>query len=80
MQLNLFRYYRFHNKGVYVKASLKNMSKSNMANLQDRLQLTVDGLDVPLPNLEGLCVLNICLLYTSPSPRDKRQSRMPSSA
>ena len=25
-------------------------------------------------------VSNICLLYTSPSPRDKRQSRMPSSA
>ena len=25
-------------------------------------------------------VLNHCLLYTSPSPRDKRQSRMPSSA
>ena len=24
--------------------------------------------------------LGICLLYTSPSPRDKRQSRMPSSA
>ena len=24
--------------------------------------------------------LFICLLYTSPSPRDKRQSRMPSSA
>ena len=24
--------------------------------------------------------LNFCLLYTSPSPRDKRQSRMPSSA
>ena len=23
---------------------------------------------------------NICLLYTSPSPRDKRQYRMPSSA
>ena len=22
----------------------------------------------------------VCLLYTSPSPRDKRQSRMPSSA
>ena len=28
------------------------------------------GLDRPL----------VCLLYTSPSPRDKRQSRMPSSA
>ena len=23
---------------------------------------------------------HVCLLYTSPSPRDKRQSRMPSSA
>ena len=28
--------------------------------------------------IEGGC--NACLLYTSPSPRDKRQSRMPSSA
>ena len=31
----------------------------------------------------GLCIMvrhDICLLYTSPSPRDKRQSRMPSSA
>ena len=28
---------------------------------------------------EGVLVL-VCLLYTSPSPRDKRQSRMPSSA
>ena len=25
-------------------------------------------------------MVEICLLYTSPSPRDKRQSRMPSSA
>ena len=25
-------------------------------------------------------LFRICLLYTSPSPRDKRQSRMPSSA
>ena len=25
-------------------------------------------------------IIPICLLYTSPSPRDKRQSRMPSSA
>ena len=28
----------------------------------------------------GLAFTGICLLYTSPSPRDKRQSRMPSSA
>ena len=30
--------------------------------------------------LIGLGLNKICLLYTSPSPRDKRQSRMPSSA
>ena len=29
---------------------------------------------------EALTVAITCLLYTSPSPRDKRQSRMPSSA
>ena len=28
----------------------------------------------------GAAVTHGCLLYTSPSPRDKRQSRMPSSA
>ena len=28
----------------------------------------------------GGVVPELCLLYTSPSPRDKRQSRMPSSA
>ena len=33
-------------------------------------------LDVNLPDGLG----TDCLLYTSPSPRDKRQSRMPSSA
>ena len=32
-------------------------------------------LDLMLPGDDGFC-----LLYTSPSPRDKRQSRMPSSA
>ena len=30
--------------------------------------------------LHGSELINSCLLYTSPSPRDKRQSRMPSSA
>ena len=31
-------------------------------------------------NSKGLEISQSCLLYTSPSPRDKRQSRMPSSA
>ena len=30
--------------------------------------------------ITGSMVPHSCLLYTSPSPRDKRQSRMPSSA
>ena len=32
------------------------------------------------PEFEKLVKEKFCLLYTSPSPRDKRQSRMPSSA
>ena len=31
-------------------------------------------------NLSGLAVRYCCLLYTSPSPRDVEESRMPSSA
>ena len=33
-----------------------------------------------LPNLGNLDISPICLLYTSPSPRDPKTSRMPSSA
>ena len=32
------------------------------------------------PKIHGGILAKSCLLYTSPSPRDKRQSRMPSSA
>ena len=28
----------------------------------------------------GFALFNVCLLYTSPSPRDRQKSRMPSSA
>ena len=38
----------------------------------------VMGREVVVAVTEGK--LHFCLLYTSPSPRDKRQSRMPSSA
>ena len=46
-----------------------------------RTQFLIDN-QISQLNSEGFFVIkNInCLLYTSPSPRDKRQSRMPSSA
>ena len=37
------------------------------------------SLYIHIPFCESICYY-CCLLYTSPSPRDKRQSRMPSSA
>ena len=49
--------------------------------IKDRLGSTPLVMQLPIgseSNYEGL--IDLCLLYTSPSPRDKRQSRMPSSA
>ena len=43
-----------------------------------KVDLRTITLDVPTQ--EAITSDNVCLLYTSPSPRDKRQSRMPSSA
>ena len=40
--------------------------------------LVLSGGSSPISIYEELS--NICLLYTSPSPRDMRRSRMPSSA
>ena len=48
---------------------------NNLNATHDVLAAVVEsGLDIHLVHL------GTCLLYTSPSPRDKRQSRMPSSA
>ena len=52
-------------------------------------QIKAEGLDKIIeesgfvlrePGCSACLAMNDCLLYTSPSPRDKRQSRMPSSA
>ena len=42
--------------------------------------LTTASANFVQPQSENEIMLEGCLLYTSPSPRDKRQSRMPSSA
>ena len=45
-----------------------------------KLEHRLDQVNDRLHILEGLLTIFICLLYTSPSPRDQRGSRMPSSA
>ena len=40
----------------------------------------LEGTNFVANNLPNALSVLACLLYTSPSPRDKRQSRMPSSA
>ena len=45
------------------------------------LRQSIRHLDAPTTEMDEYELrLHTCLLYTSPSPRDKRQSRMPSSA
>ena len=50
--------------------------------LEEGAELSIFGLMiiVAITAFFLLPIICICLLYTSPSPRDKRQSRMPSSA
>ena len=58
---------------------IRNLESRIYAQLSRQL---VDALFGENPSTSGILELmgNTCLLYTSPSPRDKRQSRMPSSA
>ena len=59
-------------------------------NYMNKLDLLSDVLEdfcskhnIPFMSADDIITAHIyadCLLYTSPSPRDKRQSRMPSSA
>ena len=55
-------------KKIIIGKKIKNICKKN------KVKFIIN--DDPLLALK----LDACLLYTSPSPRDKRQSRMPSSA
>ena len=48
--------------------------------LEDSPNLTFDGATLDVTGHTELDQLRVCLLYTSPSPRDATLSRMPSSA
>ena len=51
----------------FLKRKFPALKQSQIEKICRKGEVRIDG---------GRC----CLLYTSPSPRDKRQSRMPSSA
>ena len=54
------------------------IAKEGSKTIQEKIQVAQNVLEICEKN-DG-DKLSSCLLYTSPSPRDKRQSRMPSSA
>ena len=54
-------------KGIYLNIDMVNASMATLEEIRDKLQEFKDSTDN-------------CLLYTSPSPRDRTRSRMPSSA
>ena len=49
-------------------------------NVSDDASIVIEGAEVRLFDNAAGGTASICLLYTSPSPRDRTRSRMPSSA
>ena len=49
-------------------------------NIQCNLYLSLQLIETGVPIVCAVNMVDICLLYTSPSPRDRTRSRMPSSA
>ena len=78
----------YHHIGVYCysKDSLEkfvqlSQSKNEIENSLEQLRALDNNIDINVSLAKSSPIgVDTCLLYTSPSPRDKRQSRMPSSA
>ena len=63
------------------KLSIGGFEVESLEDCSENVNGVVLGRVLSVLKHEGSDKLSICcLLYTSPSPRDKRQSRMPSSA
>ena len=70
----------FESKHPQLEISSKKGDDQGLADVRpDRTESEVARPLAPNP-FETIAASSGCLLYTSPSPRDKRQSRMPSSA
>ena len=67
-------------QSAFAKSIVKLLGDENVALDFGAYRTAPAGFRVWASGLIEKSDLEACLLYTSPSPRDKRQSRMPSSA
>ena len=66
---------------IYTDGSLTDEHAGSGYTIQyKKRELIADSIRLPMHTTVFQAEIIACLLYTSPSPRDKRQSRMPSSA
>ena len=70
-------YSRSQGRRISRNRSIKNPILSDLLEAAKRLNLNPVSHEVIHPKRT---LINSCLLYTSPSPRDRTRSRMPSSA
>ena len=71
----------FPNQGDNERGSHINVSGIGLAKYSPNKENAIKLMEyLTSEEAQNTYVNNSCLLYTSPSPRDKRQSRMPSSA
>ena len=63
-----------------VKAAFVTDDKAHAVTIMPAVSSVIDIQLFDWESLENRDLLDVCLLYTSPSPRDQRGSRMPSSA
>ena len=76
-ELNPFRLYRGQ---YYYPIDLKDRTHNSIVYLMTpNTESSINILNNRLAKLNNI-IFNSCLLYTSPSPRDRQKCRMPSSA
>ena len=71
--------YRARRRAADILYEAENRDVDPVAIVEDRIALAREDRNAVAPIAEYTKVI-ICLLYTSPSPRDVEESRMPSSA
>ena len=85
LQKILSRFLKLHKKGIDLSLDRIIHLCEKLGNPQDKIKaISIVGTNGKNSTIQAcysiLKEAGICLLYTSPSPRDMRRSRMPSSA